>query len=295
MKYPWIVKWNITDKCNLACRHCFRSNVMLTIGKDDADTIIEDMGRNGVTCVALTGGEPLMNPDLLYIIQGLKDKGIDVEIATNGTLINEELASKIFKAGVRRVQISLDGADEASNDMIRGRGAYNRIIQGIGIFQRAGIAVTIATTLNAKSVHQIDDFILLKNKLLVSAIRFELFIPIRKEDYDLRLSLDDLKAIKNKKDELSFDNSVFFPAFDKGSNCGAGIYMCVINADKTISPCDLLCDKLRSKKKISAETSVAEIVMNDECFVNWETDFTGCKLVHDVYKEIEKEFDEVYQ
>ena len=180
MKYPWVVKWNISDKCNLECRHCFRSNALSIISKEDADTIINDMGENGVACVALTGGEPLMNPNLMYIIQRLKEKNIDVEIATNGTLINKKIAKKIYNSGVKKIQISLDGADETSNDMIRGRGAYNNIINGIQILIKSGFFVTIATTLNAKTVHQIDQFIMLKNMLSVSAIRFEIYIPIRK-------------------------------------------------------------------------------------------------------------------
>ena len=295
MKYPWVVKWNISDKCNLECRHCFRSNALSIISKEDADTIINDMGENGVACVALTGGEPLMNPNLMYIIQRLKEKNIDVEIATNGTLINKKIAKKIYNSGVKKIQISLDGADETSNDMIRGRGAYNNIINGIQILIKSGFFVTIATTLNAKTVHQIDQFIMLKNMLSVSAIRFEIYIPIRKEDLELRLSAEDLNLIKEKKRYYLFDNTVFFPEFGMENNCGAGIYMCVINADNTISPCDLLCDKLRSEQLISAKTSIKDIVMTDKCFVNLDTNFLGCKVAYDIYKELRKEFDEVYK
>lgn len=294
MKYPWVVKWNISDRCNLRCKHCFRSNVFSIVSKDDADVIIDDMGRNGVASVALTGGEPLMNSNLLYIIRKLKKNNIDVEIATNGTLINKELADKIYNLGVNRVQISLDGSNEYSNDKIRGKGVYSRIINGIHIFLDAGFYVTIATTLNSKNIHLIDQFVVLKNGLHKTNIRFELYIPIRKEDLELCLSCEDLKIIKEKKRYYSFDDSVFFPEFDEGSNCGAGIYMCTINADKTISPCDLLCDKLRSKNQISCQTSIKDIVMTDECFVNWDTSFFGCKVAYDVYKELRTEFSEVY-
>lgn len=292
MQFPWIIKWNITDNCNLKCKHCFRSGNSSYVSRQDADLIIDDLSNNSVALVALTGGEPFTSPNLLYIIQRLKAKGIKVEIATNGTLFDRELCIKIFEEGVKGIQISLDGIDQSSNDFIRGNDNFRRIIYAIKEIKRIGFSVTIATTLNARNIFQIDEFVALKNALGTSAIRFELYIPVRDNDSSLRLTARDLSIIKEKKDYYSFDSSVIFPRFDSLNNCGAGRSMCTINADKTISPCDLLSDTLRSKQIISSSTSIRKIIMEDECFKNWDTSFFGCKVAFDIYKSLKIQLNE---
>ncbi len=107
---PFQVVWDITYACNLRCKHCYA-----TAGKplkdelttEEALEVIDRLDRLGVTIIAFSGGEPLVRRDIFELTSHAAEKGIYVAIATNGTLITEEMARKMVDNGVKYVQISL--------------------------------------------------------------------------------------------------------------------------------------------------------------------------------------------
>lgn len=296
MKYPLIVKWSITDSCNLQCKHCFRSNKHKSISRDEIDIIIDDLVANEVACVALTGGEPMIHEDFFYIIEKLNEKGVHTEIATNGTLLNERIIKKLkdYKIGV--IQISLDGADHKINDFIRGNGTYNKVLNAIKFIKQGGLKVTLAVTLNHMNCNQIDSFVELKKQNRVDYLRFELFIPVNKDNYKFSLQREDISFIAQCADKYTNDKTIVFPNFSQQGNCGAGIYMAMINTDMTISPCDLLCDEVKSRLKISEVHGIRDVWNTDECINSWrKSEFVGCVASALKYKQVSDPYLEIYE
>ena len=162
---PYQIVWDVTYACNLHCKHCYA-----TAGKpwkdelttEQAKHAIDIFDRAGVTILAFSGGEPLVRPDILELTRYAADKGIYVAVATNGTLITNEKAKEMKKAGVEFVQISLDGANAESHDAFRGiNGAFDKAVQGIKncVDEKFFVEVSTTTTkYNYKEIPRIIEF-----------------------------------------------------------------------------------------------------------------------------------------
>lgn len=145
---PFLIVWDVTYACNLKCKHCYAN-----AGKpwpdelttDEAKRVIDCFANAGVVTIAWSGGEPMVRPDIYELSKYAYDKGIYVAMATNGTLINEKTADKLWESGVRFLQISLDEIDPKKHDEFRGvDGAWRRTIEGIKVAVKKGFFVNIA-------------------------------------------------------------------------------------------------------------------------------------------------------
>lgn len=147
-----LVVWNMTNRCNLKCRHCYidaedreYSNELTT---EEAKAFIDDLGEMQVPVLLFSGGEPLVRQDLYELGAYAASKGIRPVISTNGTLITPEAARKIKEAGFQYVGVSIDGA-EATHDYFRNmKGAYARALEGIRNSMAAGNKTGIRFTIN---------------------------------------------------------------------------------------------------------------------------------------------------
>ena len=154
-----VVVWNVGRRCNLRCVHCYsqshNEHYEGELNHDQGMRLIEDLGKFKVPVMLFSGGEPLMRPDIFELIQHAKDCGLRAVISTNGTLISEEVASKLKDFGLSYVGISLDGL-EATNDRFRGvKGAFANALKGIKNCQQAGIKVGLRFTINKLNVDDV--------------------------------------------------------------------------------------------------------------------------------------------
>ena len=112
---PRLVFWELTTGCNLRCIHCRASATELMSPEDlsyaESCRVVDQIAEYAPLILVLSGGEPLWRRDVFDIARRGKEKGLRVALATNGTLIDEAMAQRIFDAGIERVAISLDGAD----------------------------------------------------------------------------------------------------------------------------------------------------------------------------------------
>lgn len=147
---PFLVVWDYTYACNLRCRHCYASaGVPLRdeMSLEEKLKTAENLADAGVTAVAFSGGEPLVKKDLFRVMRELRERGIFIAVATNGTLITREVARKLKEAGAGFVQISLDGSTPEVHDSFRGiPGAYEMTIRGIRNCVEEGLFVEVSTT-----------------------------------------------------------------------------------------------------------------------------------------------------
>ena len=106
----------------------------------------------------LSGGEPLYRQDIFQLAEYATSRGLRVALATNGTLVTKDIAEKIKNSGIKRVSISLDGADATTHDTFRGiPGAFDAAIYGMRNLQELGVSVQINTTIARHNAHQLPD------------------------------------------------------------------------------------------------------------------------------------------
>ena len=155
-----LVAWEITRNCNLNCVHC-RATATNGPYENELDTtaclrLLDEIARTGQPIVILTGGEPLLRPDIFEIARYGTDQGLRMVMAPNGTLVTKENAAKMAAAGIQRISISIDGASAEFHDQFRGvNGAFAGAMQGIKNAMAAGIEFQINTTITRANLNQI--------------------------------------------------------------------------------------------------------------------------------------------
>lgn len=154
-----VVVWNITQRCNLQCLHCYAEAGGGEFSKEftttEAETIIDSLAEFGVPVLMFSGGEPLLRADLAQLVSYAAARGIRVVISTNGTLFTPGIAAEMKQAGVSYVGISLDGL-ESTNDRFRGKGgAFRQALAGIRHCRDAGIRVGLRLTLTKRNYQEL--------------------------------------------------------------------------------------------------------------------------------------------
>jgi len=182
---PFQIVWNITQKCNMQCIHCYENAGKATGKELSSKEIINGlnrMGNVGVASIAFSGGEPSIHPQILDFIQCTNDHGMFPAMATNGyTLADKKRAQKFNNAGLGFVQISLDGLDPVTHDSFRGiNGAWEKAVQAIKNFVDAGIFVEVATTVTEHNLDEIPEMIDFIRDLGVNWFMLYNFIPTGK-------------------------------------------------------------------------------------------------------------------
>jgi len=180
---PRLIFWEVTKGCNLRCIHCratateFSSTLDLPTTK--ALNIIEQVSQSFLPIIVLSGGEPLFRSDIYELARYASERGLRVALATNGTLVNKEVARKIVDAGVRRVAISLDGADAATHDAFRGiQGAFEAALRGLRNLKELGMSVQINMTIARHNAHQLPAVLELARGLGADALHTFLLVPV---------------------------------------------------------------------------------------------------------------------
>jgi heme d1 biosynthesis radical SAM protein NirJ len=146
-----VVIWNLVRRCNLTCKHCYSISAD-TDFKGELDTgevytVMDDLKGFGVPVLILSGGEPLMRPDIFDISHRAREMGFYVGLSTNGTLISEQNIDAIADVGYNYVGISIDGMRETHDKFRRKEGAFDEAMHGIRLCHERGIKVGLRFTL----------------------------------------------------------------------------------------------------------------------------------------------------
>jgi 12,18-didecarboxysiroheme deacetylase len=161
-----VVVWNVTQQCNLKCLHCYAQATARPapdeLGHLEGLALLKDLQAFGVPVVLFSGGEPLMRPDILELVEWTVTHGMRAVISTNGTLITAAIASRLKNLGLSYVGISLDGTT-AVHDRFRGvPGTFAAAMAGVRHCQEAGLKVGLRFTvsrLNYPEVPAIFDLV----------------------------------------------------------------------------------------------------------------------------------------
>lgn len=178
MRRP-VVFWNLTDRCNLSCTHCYSASGPESptggeLTTAEARAFIDDLAAAGIPLVIFTGGEPLVRSDLWELAEYCRAKGIKTALSTNGTLITGEVARKIKDSGIEYAGISLDGATAATHDRFRNTpGAFDRAVAAFARCREAGVRCGVRVTLNSENRDELGPLVDLARR--IGASRFCLY------------------------------------------------------------------------------------------------------------------------
>jgi AdoMet-dependent heme synthase len=180
---PRLIFWELTKGCNLRCIHCRASATELSSPTDlpteTAKAIIDQIAEVSKPILVLSGGEPLFRKDIYELARYATERGLRAALATNGTLVTKEVARKIVESGVKRVAISLDGADAATHDVFRGiPGAFDAAISGFRNLKDLGMSVQINTTIARHNAHQLPTVLELARSIGADALHTFLLVPV---------------------------------------------------------------------------------------------------------------------
>ena len=175
----------LTEGCNLRCRHCWlepphQSEKRQYAALDPAlfRHILEQARPLGLTSVKLTGGEPLMHPQIGEILEILRQEKLRFNVETNGVLCTPELARELVRSGLGYISVSLDGADADTHEWVRGvKGCFEAALQGIRNLVAAGIRPQVIMTLMRRNVDQLEDVVRLAESLGCSSVKFNIVQP----------------------------------------------------------------------------------------------------------------------
>jgi radical SAM protein with 4Fe4S-binding SPASM domain len=166
---PYVISWNLTYRCNLACEHCYLDAGTPQVGTENfADRselgteecfgVIDEIASFAPECLTiLTGGEPLLRRDILEIVRRAAERGLWVVVGTNGVRITENVARRLADAGARGLSLSLDALDPERHDRFRRvRGAWKNTVEGAEILNRTGLPFIVQTTAGSHNLGELD-------------------------------------------------------------------------------------------------------------------------------------------
>lgn len=198
--------WEITDACNLDCKHCYKRMISSSneeyIDEVDIEYLLNEMKSLGLKTLVISGGEPILKlRTVTHLINICNELGIETILTSNGTLLNEKYVDALKNKGLSSIQISLDGVDGPAHDCIRGDGTFKKTIEAIELCVKKGLSVTIMTVPTIYSMDDLDELYSLACYLHVNCLGIERPIAstFKSEYY---FDSDNLKRLHEKIENL---------------------------------------------------------------------------------------------
>ena len=154
-----VVIWNLIRRCNLTCKHCYSisadSNFPGELSFDEVCTVMDDLKAFRVPVLILSGGEPLLRPDIYDIAKRAKAQGFYVGLSSNGTLIDENNIDRIAECDFNYVGVSLDGLGATHDKFRRLDGAFEASLKGIRLCRDLGLKIGVRFTMTKDNAHDL--------------------------------------------------------------------------------------------------------------------------------------------
>jgi len=281
---PLIMSWNVTRECNLKCSHCYINasdkKSINELNTEEGKNLIDQICEVSRPLLVLSGGEPLLRPDLFELISYGSSKGLKMGLGSNGSLIDENVARKLKEAGIATVSISLDSHIPAQHDDFRGvAGSWEKAVQAIKALRNNNVLVQVNTTLTHDNYDQIDDIMTLSESIGVENFHLFFLVPtgrgvkltdISPQKYEDMITNTFAKVSKHRLNvrpscapqfmRIAQGMGLDMRQWIRG--CIAGLYYCRIYANGDVTPCPYLPIKIGNIR----EKSFKEIWANADMF-----------------------------
>lgn len=281
---PLVLSYNVTRECNMKCSHCYINatdkKLKDELTTQEAKALIDQIHQVSSPLLILSGGEPLLRPDIFELIEYGSKKGLKMGLGSNGYLIDDSVAKKLKDAGIATVSISLDSNIPAQHDEFRGvTGAWEKAVNACKVLRKNGVLVQVNTTLTHDNYNQIDDIMTLAESIGVENFHLFFLVPtgrgvkltdISPQKYEEMITKTFAKVHKHRLNvrpscapqfmRIAQGMGVDMRQWIRG--CIAGLHYCRIYANGEVTPCPYLPIKLGNIK----EKSFKEIWTNAEIF-----------------------------
>jgi len=265
--FDFFVQWHLTERCNLACTHCYQEErTMAEMPLPEINKVLLNISHTiqqwsdiyaipFSTGFSITGGEPLLRKDLSKILQKICRYRFNIYLLTNGTLIKKDNARIFADFPIRGAQVSLEGPEKI-HEAIRGKHSFSSAMKGAQHLLDAGITVTLNVTLSEINVAFFSDMVSLATNLGVQRLGFSRLVPYGrgstllskmlkkekvKEVYEriFSISTPSLEIVTGDpvasqlNAEIAENDRYVFPS----GGCAAGVSGITLLPDGTITPC----------------------------------------------------------
>lgn len=226
---------NITNICNLACKHCYLGKPEnLEMDIDIFEKAVSQFENMGGLKLMISGGEPLLHSRFWELMEILPSYELRVVVLSNGTLIDESAAQKL-SLYADEVQVSVDGT--VSHDLLRGKGSYKRSMEGISNLVRSGIPVSIATMIHRFNKGEFDEMEKLFSDLDVISWSVDVPTVTGALAENQEFVLDINEAVKY------LDYGFGSGAHESTGDHTCGSHMCSVSPDGSVSKCGFFEDR----------------------------------------------------
>lgn len=227
----------LTEGCNLACKHCWLSPPVesgppkfATINLDHMQQAIDEGRALGLNSVKLTGGEPLMHPQIKSILELIAKERLGLNIETNGTLITDELAECISRVDGAQVSLSLDSIVPEKHDRIRNKtGAFNSTVQAIRFLVKHGTPPQVITSLLPENVNELDEIIAFVTELGASSFKLNIVQPTERG-----------KQLQNKGELVTVEKAIKISELLQERYCGQSDILVTVTIPFAFRPLHLI-------------------------------------------------------
>ncbi len=179
---PLVVVWNLTQSCNLQCRHC-RQNAGTSRGAElslsEKIHVLDELAFNDVPALVFSGGEPLLAKDFWPALSQARARGFHISLATNGTLLSRQVVARLAEMGVEHVEVSIDSASPREHDELRGQAGYwVQAATGLKNLVADGrVGTGLACTVTACNFDQLEDMVQMSRDLGAGVFHAFDFVP----------------------------------------------------------------------------------------------------------------------
>ena len=206
---PFLVIWEVTRACDLACKHCraeavtFRNKLELTT--DEAKRLMDDVRRFGRPLFVITGGDPLKRPDIIELVAYGSSIGLRMAMTPSGTpLMTESILQELKDAGLSRLAVSLDGSTAAIHDAFRQvDGSYAWTLRMLHEARRIGLTTQVNTTVSRYNLSDFDELCSLMTTLGISLWSVFFLVPTGRARAEDVVDANEFERVYHRMYDLS--------------------------------------------------------------------------------------------
>ena len=198
--FPVHPVWEVTNACNLRCRQCHASSgkpLPNELTTEEGKKLLDDIaGISEFRMLALGGGEPLVRPDIFELVAYARSLGLEISIATNGTLLTLEMAKEFKKMGVANIAVGINANDESVHEQItRVPGSFEKTRQAIYATKEVGMNLQFNTTVMKENREAIPGLLDLASEVDAQIVLLYQLVPEGRGEEAMELSRREYRAL----------------------------------------------------------------------------------------------------
>ncbi len=227
-----VVIWNLIRRCNLTCKHCYTTSADINFPGElttaEIYTVMADLKAFRVPVLILSGGEPLLHPDIFSISKTARDMGFYLALSSNGTLINQQNIEQIAEIDYQYIGVSLDGMRETHDKFRQKQGSFAASLEGIRLCREHGIKAGVRFTLTRDNAHDFQSMLQLMDdedidKFYLSHLNYGgRGNKNRQDDADFKMTRDVMDQLFDKC--LSWERQGLHREIVTGNNDADAVY-----------------------------------------------------------------------